>query len=357
MKLQRIAIIATALPIEFAAVRAHLTGIEEYVHEAQSIYDVGRFETLHIDWQVAIVQTNQGNPRAGIEVERAIREFKPSHALFVGVAGGLKDVQLGDVVAATKVYGYESGKAEEQFRPRADFGESTYAMTQRASAVARNKDWLKRIGDGAFAVEHEPTVFVGPIAAGEQVVASLRSPTYEFLRSNFSDALAVEMEGLGFLRAAYVNTQVEALVVRGISDLIAEKAKADAAGSQVIASRHAAAFAFEVLSRIVPAPSSQLTTVGNGGNMGKAWWDELTKLLAELYPIGPGDREIWSRAGGSIAELELRGSGRTSWYAALRLLKQGGGGHTISVEDLLDIIKEDFPQNPVLSRLIEERRR
>jgi nucleoside phosphorylase len=58
------------------------------------------------------------------------------------------------------------------------------------------------------------------------------------------------MEGHGFLRALHANQLVEALIVRGISDLIEGKDKADAANSQEIAAQHAAAFTFGLLSII-----------------------------------------------------------------------------------------------------------
>ena len=56
------------------------------------------------------------------------------------------------------------------------------------------------------------------------------------------------MEGYGFLRGAYLNPNVAALVIRGVSDLIDAKNSADADGSQERAAEAASAFAFELLA-------------------------------------------------------------------------------------------------------------
>lgn len=249
----RHAVILTAIPVEYQAVRAHLSHIREELHPLGTIYERGTFLSTGESWDVVIGEIGAGNPTAALEAERAINHFRPAVILLVGVAGGRKDVELGDVVAATKVYGYESGKSETVFLPRPSIGSSTYRMEQRARAEARKPDWLQR-RKGALSTR-TPNVYIAPIAAGEKVVASTRSHLAQFLQAEYGDALAVEMEGYGFLQATRANPQVEALVIRGISDLLDGKQEADAANFQELAAQHASAFAFEILSKFDEMPS------------------------------------------------------------------------------------------------------
>ncbi len=241
------AVILTAISVEYQAVRAHLSALSEERHSQNAIYERGTFIANGQKWEVGIVWAGVGNAGAAVEAERAITHFKPSVIIFVGVAGGIKNVALGDVVVATKVYNYRSGKEKEEFEPRPDTWRPTYDLIGQARIESIKPDWLKRLSSPSSLT---PKVFVEPIATGEKVIASTQSPVFKLLQKNYSDAVAVEMEGGGLLRAAYVNPQVSALVIRGISDLIDGKSAADVSGSQEIAACNASAFAFELLAKL-----------------------------------------------------------------------------------------------------------
>jgi hypothetical protein len=79
----------------------------------------------------------------------------------------------------------------------------------------------------------------------------------------------------------------------------------------------------------------------------------LEKTMADLYPLGPTDQDIWVRAGGDISRLKLTGTGRANWYAALRTLQLGGGGCDISRRTLLNAALDDYPHHPHLLVLKE----
>ena len=257
----RRALILTALPLEYKAVTTHLKNLREETHPRGTVYEVGQFTGADgSPWDVCVAETGTGNSGAATETERAISYFSPEIAIFVGVEGGLKDVEIGDVVIATKVYGYESGKAQREFLPRPNVYETAYDLQQRARAEAKREQWLDRLGS---AKPRKIRAFVRPTASGEKVLASQRSALSKFLRQNCSDAIAIDMEAIGFLNALHASHHVRGLIVRGISDLIDGKSKADARGSQTQAARHASAFTFEVLAKLVGAPDRSEMSVAS----------------------------------------------------------------------------------------------
>lgn len=80
-------------------------------------------------------------------------------------------------------------------------------------------------------------------------------------------------------------------------------------------------------------------------------WAALESALIELYPFGPRDQEIWSRAGGDLSRLEFQSTGQAAWHSALRKLKQGGGGRSVNFAALLKTALEDFANHPTLAAI------
>lgn len=80
-------------------------------------------------------------------------------------------------------------------------------------------------------------------------------------------------------------------------------------------------------------------------------WSVFEKIMVELYPFGPQDQEVWSRSGGDLSRLQIHPTGQAAWHAALRTLKQGGGGKSINFGSLFRTAKEDFPNHPELTML------
>lgn len=237
----RTAVVLTALPLERNAVLSQLGPPRRDTHPLGTIYEVA--DLSGTDWRVAVASIGIGNDKAAAETERASAHFNPDVLMFVGVAGGLKDVRLGDVVASTKIYGFEYGKDAEAFHPRPEVGKSSYRLEQLARAEGGTGKWSRSDPHG-----RPPKAHVGPIAAGSRVVSDSTSPSAVLLKENFSDALAVEMEGLGFLAATHMGWGAEAIVVRGISDLLDGKTESDAVGWQERAAENAAGFALHLLT-------------------------------------------------------------------------------------------------------------
>lgn len=230
-------VILTALALEYAAVRAHLTDREELVHEGTGTR-VERGRPDGTNWSVALAGLGEGALNTAALTTQLISWLHPRAVLFVGVAGSLKDdIGIGDVVVATKVYAVHGGKQTPKgFQVRPEAWPGSNALVQAARSAVRDMPDVR--------------AHFKPIAAGDVVLADARSDIARHLRENYNDAAAIEMEGSGAAHAAHLNGQVDALVIRGISDRAnAGKRRADAEGSQQRAAEQAAAVAMAVLRK------------------------------------------------------------------------------------------------------------
>ena len=241
-------LIVTAIKAERKAVRKHL-GNRKSRRVGQATADVGVFEGRERALRVAVIEVGPGNISAASLTAMAVSAAQPEVVLMVGVAGGVKDLAIGDVVASSKIYWAEAGKSEVDHEvPRPGYGPVSSELVQVARSVAADDIWqFRRQGDGDAACR--PKAIVAPIVVGEEVVASSESPAAKRIKALYGDAVAVAMEDVGVTTAADLGGS-KGLAIRAISDLLDDKAAADASGSQEIAADHAAAFAFELLTGI-----------------------------------------------------------------------------------------------------------
>jgi nucleoside phosphorylase len=154
-------LVLTALELERQAVLAHLEDVLQELHpKTGTDYSIGYYKTSIGKVRVVVGKTDQTNTNAGIETERALSHFSPSHAFFVGVAGGLKDVKVGDIVIGKAVFGYERGKETGKgflFRPQ--HGYSSYDMERIAESYGNSDEWNK-IAETIVDQEFSPKISV-----------------------------------------------------------------------------------------------------------------------------------------------------------------------------------------------------
>lgn len=233
------AVVLTALPVEYDAVRAHLTDPEERVHVNGTRVEVGRLDGTQ--WSVALAELGEGAVNTAALATQIVGWLHPEVLLFVGVAGGLKDdLEIGDVVVGTKVYAFQNGKlTPDGFHARPEVWHGSHRLVQSARSALRE---LKDVRG------HRK-----PIAVGDVVLADDASALAGFIRDTYNDAYAIETEGSGAAHAALVSGSLDALVIRGISDHADPgKAAADASGSQEPAAAQAARVAVAVLRKQQP---------------------------------------------------------------------------------------------------------
>ncbi len=255
----RRALILTTVVHESRAVQSHLSDVELVTGSKETLYQLGKFSDPAGDWVVVHAICAAGNVDAAVTASGAHRDFGNfSVLMFVGVAGSLKDdVPIGSVVIGNYVYNAHSAKVDDEGQFSRPHGHAAAPeLLQASTMLIVDGSWIDLIKPPVqtafpavadYPCPYPPVAEIKAIASGEQVVAGGKSPTYLHIRKFLNDAAAVEMEGWGAMSAAYME-RTPALVIRGISDMCAGKDHVADKRYQPIASAHAAAFAFSVLS-------------------------------------------------------------------------------------------------------------
>ncbi|MBL7781576.1 MAG: 5'-methylthioadenosine/S-adenosylhomocysteine nucleosidase [Saprospiraceae bacterium] len=274
-------LLLTPLQLEFDAVARHVHNRKSTVLEAAT-YETGSFDGAHHSYRVVLCQPGMKNVEMALATERAIQKFQPQFVLLIGIAGGVKDVHIADVLIATKAYGYDAGKEDaDGFKARPSAESFSADLLTYAQQLSRSPAWKKRTTDQA----PDASIFLGPIAAGDKVVASTNNPTFQRIKQHFNDTLGLEMEVAGFATALQKYRHIHSLAIRGISDLCEGKSETDKENWQPVAADRAAAVAFELLYQL--DTSTFISPPMDAKTLAK-------EIYALLFPMPESFKEIGS---------------------------------------------------------------
>lgn len=233
-------LVVTAVPVETNAVL--LWGYKWAELSVED--DPTKYRYTQIDSggkQISIIHVQlpeMGMTPAATIVSKAVMHFNPQYIIMPGIAAGVeKSVQIGDIMVATEVWDYSSGKYEEvtEDEPK-KVKLSPDPKHISMPTVVSNKlgfidyaDVLKgiRLAYSGNAPSHELNIHFGQMACGPTVVASEEIVNEQVL-AHARKALGLDMESYGVYYAAQATTSsgVCAIVAKSVCDF-ADKNKGD----------------------------------------------------------------------------------------------------------------------------------
>jgi nucleoside phosphorylase/tetratricopeptide (TPR) repeat protein len=262
----------------------------------------------------------------------AIVRWNPNYVLMVGIAAGIpnlkEDRELGDVIVADQVIGYEHVKVTDKGY---EYREHEYPASALLLDRVRNfwdASWMNQIAVPRPANAKRPgtKLHVGPVASGDKVVAS--TGFRDQLTARWPKLVAVEMEAEGVFSAVFDRPQIRnTLMIRGISDL-ADERKSDE--WQEYAANAAAAFAISFLKSGPVEPLSP-PALHTSPSLSQAWEREgdrrkerVQVSLAKLPSTSP---DLFGRE----KELALLDAAWASPLLSATRTGEGQGGGKINV--------------------------
>lgn len=212
-------VVVTALEEEQQAFIAALGEVNIHDSAGRTAYlrDIGGLRTA------VVSLLGMGNVGAAATAYEALRDWQPKHLVLVGIAAGVpgsgNDLQLGDVVVADQVVGFEQAKITRVGpQRRYDSYRPIFHLLAAAKSV-RPDEWTDAIATprpaGSVNSRAVPRAHIGTILSGEKTFADRNS--IQDLRRVWPRAVGADMEGFGVALAAY-RAGRGFLAVKGVSD-------------------------------------------------------------------------------------------------------------------------------------------
>lgn len=239
--------IITAVPVETDAVKKMSSQWTKVKFEDDNLtYYIGEITENNLSKKVVTVQCyDMGMVAATVATLNISHHFKPKYIIMVGIAAGIGEHNLGDIIVPREVWNYSSGKykivnGENAFIPdpkvlSLDDKVLEIIREDHTTELAKIKsNWPDKIKD-------ELNLDESPIACGSAVVAN-KGIVDEMILAHFRKSGALDMESYGmfFASKALCESKPIAICIKSISDF-ADSDKGD--GYQPYAAYTSASFA------------------------------------------------------------------------------------------------------------------
>lgn len=224
--------IITAVPVETASILSIGYTWETFALENDpSVY---RRATIDSPKPISIVHVQlpeMGMPAAATIATKLILQFHPKYLIMPGIAAGIDDhLNYGDIIIATDIWNYSSGKYKEIMA--ADGSETVDLLpdskhipldsTMRELLAGEDYTSLLEQIKGSFSEINTPTklsISFGPIACGSAVVSSDKIIVDQIL-AHSRKTIGLDMESYGICIATQSTTSssVIPLIIKSVSD-------------------------------------------------------------------------------------------------------------------------------------------
>ncbi|MCP4542534.1 MAG: 5'-methylthioadenosine/S-adenosylhomocysteine nucleosidase [Chloroflexi bacterium] len=175
---------------------------------------------------VVVSQLQMGMPHAAILTTKSLMLWSPSLVIMTGICAGVKTkVELGDLIIATKVFDYGSGKVVGgKLRPHFEPVLIDSWLWQLLE-IFRNDDLMRETIDQEYPLtegrpEHPLVIRVGSLGSGAAVVAD--AEMVEGIVASERKLLGLDMESYAVALATSLSTtsskRVESFIVKGVVD-------------------------------------------------------------------------------------------------------------------------------------------